>query len=235
MKTTKILALAGMMAASTIASEVALAASPLTGSVAATNNYIFRGKTQSNDQAAVQGSIDYDVGSDIAVGAWVSNVDFGTDTTNDTGTELDLYGSWSHTFGSIDVEAGVVSYQYISQQNIDYTELFAGVGFSPSDSISLGFQGFFTVSKDGSAPGDDVYLVGSAEFALPKDMTLGLTYGDYNYDDPAAEDYSHWQVSLSKGDFSFMIDKNDSKATDSNSAADDKRFSILWSQSFDLM
>lgn len=236
MKIAKAVALSSVLAASTVASSVVWAGgAALVGNVSVTNNYIFRGKTQTNDQAAVQGGLDYDIGSGFAVGTWVSNVDFGTDTANDPGTELDLYGSWVHDFGPIGFEAGVIKYTYPSQNGIDLTEVYAGAGYSPTDTINLGAQLYLTVDKDVAGPGDDTYLTVTADFSLGKDMVLGLVYGDYNYDDPTAEDYSHFQVSLNKGDFSFMIDKNDSKATDGNSNADDPRFTVMWTQVFDLM
>ncbi|MFB6259216.1 MAG: TorF family putative porin, partial [Thiohalorhabdaceae bacterium] len=48
----------------------------LTGNVGVTNNYIWRGFTQTNDMPAVSGGLDYSHSSGIYVGTWISNVDF---------------------------------------------------------------------------------------------------------------------------------------------------------------
>ena len=60
----------------------------VTGNIGATSNYLWRGTTQTNDAAAVQGGIDYAHDSGFYAGTWVSNVDFGDETSY----ELDLYG-----------------------------------------------------------------------------------------------------------------------------------------------
>lgn len=234
MKFSKTLIASSILAASSITVTAVQAESALTGNFAASSNYIWRGKTQTNDQAAVSGGVDYDFGYGITAGAWVSNVDFGSDTANDTGTELDIYASWAKSFGSVDLEIGAINYQYPSQENIDFTEVFASVGFAPSETVGLSLGINNTINTDAGGQDDDMYISASADFAINKDMSLSVTYGDYDYDNPATEDYSHWNVSLAKGDFTFAIDTNDSKSTDTNSRADDTRFSIAWGQSFDL-
>lgn len=234
MKLSKTLLAGSILAASSVATTAVYAGSALTGNFAATSNYIWRGKTQTNDQAAVQGGVDYDFGHGVTAGAWISNVDFGSDTTNDTGTELDLYASWSTEFGPVGFEVGAINYRYPSQENINFTEAFVNVGLTPADKISLDFSANFTINSDAGGQDSDVYLSASFGYEINKDMSFGVTYGDYNYDAAGTEDYSHWQASLSKGDFTFAIDKNDSKSTDTNSRADDTRISISWGQEFDL-
>src|SRR3954453_1779900 len=54
----------------------------------ATNDYDFRGTTQSAKDPALQASLDYAHDSGWYAGAWASNVDFGT---SDPDLELDVY------------------------------------------------------------------------------------------------------------------------------------------------
>ena len=44
---------------------------------AMTNNYIWRGLTQTENEAAIQGGIDYSHESGFYAGTWVSNVNYG--------------------------------------------------------------------------------------------------------------------------------------------------------------
>ena len=46
----------------------------LTGNIGVTNNYIWRGVTQSDDESAVSGGIDYSDKSGIYAGTWFSNM-----------------------------------------------------------------------------------------------------------------------------------------------------------------
>ncbi len=65
-----------------------VAAAELSGNAAFTSNYIWRGVTQTTDQAAGQGGVDWGFGSGFYVGTWVSNVDF---SGLGDGYEMDVY------------------------------------------------------------------------------------------------------------------------------------------------
>lgn len=76
----------------------------LSYNIGVTNNYVWRGVSQTMDNSALQGGVDYKNGTFYA-GAWASNVDFGPQTAS---TEVDLYlgiaptvGDWSFDFGAI--------------------------------------------------------------------------------------------------------------------------------------
>ena len=62
---------AGMMSAPTFAE------SSFSANASVTNNYIWRGLTQTENEAAVQGGIDFAHDSGFYAGTWVSNVNYG--------------------------------------------------------------------------------------------------------------------------------------------------------------
>ena len=64
----------------------AKAESSLEGNIGFTNNYVWRGMTQTDDQAAISGGLDFSAGGFYA-GTWASNVDF----ADDTNSEQDVY------------------------------------------------------------------------------------------------------------------------------------------------
>lgn len=218
----KIIAASLLASASTAGSGVALAESPLTANVGVTSNYIWRGQTQTNDISAVSGGIDYAHASGAYVGTWVSNLGGGQ-------YEQDIYAGYGFKAGPVDLDVGYITYMYPVDATVqdDFDELYVNASY---EMFSAGVA--MTMSKEaGGAYEDDVYMYVGAEFEVKKGLTLGLTFGDYDIDEAAGgtSDYSHTQVSLSKGDFTFAYDDNDKTGADG-----DPRYSVSWSQSFDL-
>ncbi len=194
----------------------------VTGNVAVTSQYIWRGITQTDDQAAVQGGMDYSSEIGLYAGTWLSNVDFsGIENirnidgdpidvaTSDKGFELDLYGGYAGELGAFGYDVGVIYYAYPVQDDLDFLELFVSGGYGP---FSVG--GYFTVSKDGTDNENDYYVVGNADFEvdLLKGIGLGFEVGYYDFDDPALRDYTHFGFNVSKGtdfgNFSLGMAKN---------------------------
>ena len=82
-------ALSVAVIAAVLASGQSMAA--MEANIGVANNYIWRGVTQTQDQASISGGLDYSGESGFYLGTWTSNVDFGEDATS-TGYELDFYG-----------------------------------------------------------------------------------------------------------------------------------------------
>ena len=76
MTNTKALRAISLGAAVAAALSSGVAAAEVTANAAVTNNYIWRGVTQTQDQAAVQGGVDWAGGPGFYAGTWLSNVDF---------------------------------------------------------------------------------------------------------------------------------------------------------------
>ena len=188
---------------------------------AATNNYIWRGVTQSNDLSAVSGGIDYAHTSGVYVGTWVSNLNGGQ-------YEQDIYAGYGFDTGPVGLDVGVIKYMYPVDDavKLDFTEVYVNASY---ENFGAGIA--YTVSKEDSSitEDNDMYIYASAEFEVKKDLTLGLLIGDYDVDGGSASDYTHYQVSLAKDDFTFAYEK-----TDQTGKAGDARFTASWSKSFDL-
>ena len=190
----------------------------LTGNVSATTNYVWRGVTQTGDSAAVQGGIDWAHGSGVYLGTWASNIS--------GGTEVDFYGGWKKKFGKVELDIGVISYQYpqdTTPPDDDFDEIYVGVGF-----------GIFSAKYSTSSDVGD-YLEVAVEFDLKKERKLTLHYGDYDIDQgsshplagPTVADYSDYSVSLSKGDWSFTV-------SDTDHTNEDYRVWLTWSKEISL-
>ena len=222
MKFTKTLAACSVLAASTGLSSIAVAESPLTGNIGVTSNYVWRGATQSNDEAAVSGGIDYAADFGLYVGTWVSNLSGGD-------YEQDWYAGYSFEAGPVGLDVGYIAYTYpVGTTNENFDEVYLNASWKMlSGGVAL------TVDGDSNAAefsDDDLYLYIGADFEVAEGLSIGVLYGDYDFDDPAGVDYSHIQVSVSKDDFTFAIEDNDK-----DGAAGDSRFTVSWSKSFDLL
>jgi uncharacterized protein (TIGR02001 family) len=214
----KIIAASLLASATTAGSGVALAESPLTANVGVGSNYMWRGMTQTDDASAVSGGIDYAHSSGFYAGTWVSNVTW----TGIDGYEQDFYAGYGFDAGPVGLDVGYIKYMYpVGTGADDFSELYVNATFNV---LKAGLA--LTTDKESGTLEDDTYIYVGADFEIKKDLTLGLTYGDYDFE-AAGADYSHYQVSLSKGDFTFALDDTD--VTNS-----DPRFTVSWSHSLDL-
>ena len=228
-----------------------VAAAEVTANAAVTNNYIWRGITQTSDQAAVQGGIDWAGGPGFYAGTWLSNVDF--DGTATSGYEMDVYAGWGGEAGSFGYDLGIITYQYPVTPQFNFTEVYASGTFNV---LTLGLN--YTVDaasgndaeKDPTASGmfeeGDLYVYGSLDFGT-KAGDISLFAGSYMFDKHNKDfsgtgganvgevDYVHYGASWGKGDFTFAVDKNDLDPVINGSSADNVRFTVMWSKDFELM
>ena len=231
--------------ATAIASVLAsgAASAELSANAGVASNYIWRGVTQTNDQAAGWGGIDYGHDSGLYAGTWVSNVAFGTETGG--GYEMDVYAGFAGEAGGLGYDIGVITYQYPVAPSTNFTEVYASGTFSL---VTVGVA--YTAdaaSGNENAPFDsgDLYVNASVDFGAG-DSDISVYAGSYMFDcdgTSGAEacgevDYSHFGASISKDGFSFAMDKNDISdehifAYDDGSS-DNVRFTVSYTKDFEL-
>jgi uncharacterized protein (TIGR02001 family) len=188
-----------------------------------TSNYVWRGVTQTNDEAAIQGGIDYTAASNWYAGIWTSSLGGGNSY------ELDWYGGFRGKIGNVPFDAGVTYYQYpIEASGNDFTEIYGKFDFSVFSA-----QAAFTLDKDGTSQDNDLYLSIGTDIEIRRQLYLNLLFGMYEFDAPGAEDYKHFHIALKKEDFVFALDKND-KDRPIASDPGEMRISVSWERNFDL-
>ena len=101
---------------SCLTSTAALADS-VSANVSVTNNYIWRGLTQTMNEAAVQGGIDYASDSGFYAGTWASNVKYGADDVYSY--EHDIYFGYAGEAGDISYDVGYLYYNYDTEAGYD--------------------------------------------------------------------------------------------------------------------
>lgn len=186
-----------------------LAAGPamadIEANIGVTSNYLWRGVTQTDDAAAVQGGLDYSHASGLYAGTWISNVDF-----DEKGYELDLYIGFSGEAGALGYDAGYIHYAYPDHDEIDFGEVYLNLSHG---AVSGGVAYTVYTQDDAGGLDDAVYYHLGAETDLPHGFTLGGLVGHYAFDKAGMEDYSHFRISVGKGtafgDFTLALDQHD--------------------------
>ncbi|MDR2872983.1 MAG: TorF family putative porin [Xanthomonadaceae bacterium] len=114
------------------------AAEGLSGSVALTNNYLFRGVTQTDKKPAIQGSLEYGSESGFYAGIWGSNIRWLSDSDPDVSNRVEINGYLGHRgqfrAGDIGYDIGAAYFWYPGHypsgfNNPDTIELYAGIGY----------------------------------------------------------------------------------------------------------
>jgi uncharacterized protein (TIGR02001 family) len=175
----------------------------ISGNVALTSDYRFRGISQSNEDPAIQGGFDVGFEPGFYLGTWGSSIDFDVND-NSTGSygnlELDYYGGWRGPIGDSDfgVDVGYAYYDYPSDTTDpvgDYQEFYVKGSWT-----TLVFGVFY--SDDYYAEtGESWYFSGDYSLGLIDSLTLGLHAGYTDLDEVGflsndKQDYTDYAVSL---------------------------------------
>ena len=209
----------------------AAASAELSGNAAITSNYIWRGVTQTTDQAAGQGGIDWGHGSGLYAGTWVSNVNFGN---SDDGYEMDVYAGFGGEAGSLGYDLGVISYQYPITPEFNFTEVYVS-GTMSVVTLGLAYTVDAASGNDGGVfDSGDMYVNGSVDFAAGK-SDVSLFAGTYMFENDGEPgvgevDYVHYGASIGKDGFTFAVEKNDIEG----GSADNVRFVASYGIDFEL-
>lgn len=179
-----------------------------------TTDYVFRGITQTNGNAAVQGYAELQLFDWVYAGIWASNVSF----LYDGSAEIDLYGGVRHTWGGLTLDLGFVYYAYPGGTNpvtlwddtdYNYWEIYFKPTYAFNDVVTVGANLYYGDSYAGSGA-DETYLSGTlkldfSKWSVVKDVGfyasgelgyqwLGTTTKFFpNY---AMSDYTTWNVGV---------------------------------------
>jgi uncharacterized protein (TIGR02001 family) len=185
--TTAILAGSLLMAGAASAEE-AKGPVTVTGSVAFTTDYLFRGISQSSNNAAVQGSMTFAHDSGLYFTAWGSSIASGAG-----GLELDTLLGYAGKAGDVGYDVGVMRYNYPGLNDntlgvtdaagnpvdADYNEVYASVSFSGA---KLGVN----YSPDYFAESDAFLYVYGSYATEVAGVGLAASVGLNSFDDTAA-------------------------------------------------
>jgi uncharacterized protein (TIGR02001 family) len=189
---TKLIAAVPALAAAALCSAAHAGDAPsptVAFNVAGTTNYVFRGVSQTDNKAALQGGADAGYGI-LYAGVWASNVKFAGDKAD---VEIDTYAGVKPSLGGVTFDLGVIHYGYLGEAagvQDDYWELKAAAskGF---DKLTVGAAVYY--SPDFFARTDDaVYYEANASYAATPKLSVSgaLGHQDVSY----AGDYTTWNL-----------------------------------------
>lgn len=162
--------------------------------VTGVSDYLFNGVSQTMEDPALQGSIDWAGESGFYAGAWASNVDFG----DDTNLEVDVYAGYYQDINDwINLDVGAAHYSYHGasySDEGDYTEAYMKWGFGNTalnvwyawDYFGTG-AGHYIVMLNQTIPVNDDFSV-----LLGIDRSTSLDEDEYNWE--GDDSYIHWQA-----------------------------------------
>ncbi len=215
-------------------------AQDLSANFAASNNYIWRGLTQSVNEGAISGGIDLTTDSGFYVGTWASNVSYAADDV--FSYEHDVYAGFSGEAGSIAYDIGYLYYNYDDEAEFDFSEVYGSIsigGFTLGANILADTEASEGVGQDFGF-GEATYIYADYAMEVGNGLELGFHVGRHEGDFNEAfngvpGDYVDYNVSLSKDGFSFMITDTDlDDAGPDNLDNDEIKFVVGYSMDFEL-
>ena len=185
----------------------------VTGGATLISEYRFRGLTQTNEDPAVQGTININSRAGFYVGTWASTIDGGRDgstplLTGYGSAEVDLYGGFTKTLpNGLGVDAGLLYYYYadgVKGLNTDFFEPYASLSYTIGPVAAKvgaayawgGQKGLdFTGGHD-----DNIYGYAEGSVGIPTTPVslkghVGYTNGSLGLVNPdAADHYLDWSL-----------------------------------------
>ncbi len=210
---TGVLAICPMLAFADEAAPQETSPHSITGNLALTSNYVFRGISQTFDDPAIQGGIDYAHASGFYLGTWASNVTSASYTS--ASMEWDFYGGYNGKVNDdFSYNVGLLEYYYpggksntTPSEKYNTLEAYAGVTYKFFNvKYSHTLTDYFGVNQNNPATGATAngdskgsgYLEANATFELPQSIVLGLHVGHQRVENYGILDYTDYKLGLSK-------------------------------------
>jgi len=163
----------------------------ITGNVALTSDYMFRGISQTDSTPAISGGFDYSHEGGFYAGIWASNVD--SAFFSGANMEIDTYFGYGGGWGNWSYDVGFLRYNYpgTSFDDNNTNEIYGSIGHD---------FGAAAVTA-GVALSNDFFGLDSSEYYtlgvdIPVgDYSIGMGYGAQSMDE--AQDYDHYSLGFS--------------------------------------
>jgi uncharacterized protein (TIGR02001 family) len=165
----------------------------VSGNLSLTSDYVFRGYTQTNEDPAVQGGLDWNSGEGFHVGVWGSTVNF--KDSDEASTEFDLSAGFAGETEGFSYDIGFIYYLYPgadSALNYNFWEFYSSTDydFGPA-AISVGLA--YTSDNFGST-GNGLYLQSGITVPLGEVVSINANLNYYDVDTSFGEDYVDWNI-----------------------------------------
>ena len=180
------------------------ASAQVSGSVTLTNNYLFRGVTQTNENPALQAGITWNHDSGFYAGGWGSSISWlsDSDPAVSSSVELDGFVGYAGSFGESDLgfDVGANYYWYPGDFPSGYNspntlELYAGVTYKVlSAKYWYSTTDLFGIPDSDGSSNLDV----AANWEFVPGLTLNAAVGKQWVNNYGDLDYSFWKLGVTK-------------------------------------
>ena len=173
---------------SSVAHAVQIGNLRLEGSLEGSTDYVWRGLTQTGEEAAA--SLGFEVGftNGIYGGAWASSIEI----ENAGNYELDYYFGYRGEIKWFSYDVGILRYTYpgsVDSFRENFIELYGGLGAGP---VSFTWHTLADADNDALKFGDENYYALDLEFELPLNFGIGAHAGQYDKVDGKYNEYAIW-------------------------------------------
>jgi len=148
----------------------------VTGTASIANDYLFRGISQTRNNWAAQGTVDFEHESGVYVGAFISTAKFLANPWNNTRQEVDALAGYRFDIGPAEYDIGWVGYFYPGQNKAPeggqlngYMEIVGKVAYT-IDPVKLSAAFAWSPNFFGRS-GNGYYVEGGIDVDLPFDVT----------------------------------------------------------------
>ncbi len=183
--------------------------SQVSGTVTAVSDYVWRGVSQTDEDPALQASLDY-AGKAFYIGLW------GSDLPSPLDMELNGYLGYTRTQeNGLSWDIGYLHYRHTGDSETEFGEVYLGLGFKVSSiKYSYDFEN------------ENGYLEGALDFELPKNFGIGAHVGHYDFD--LGGSYTDYKLTISKNweNLSVQLAYSDTDL-DNFPIADKRLFGVL--------
>lgn len=160
--------------------------------ITAASEYVFRGVSMSEEDPAIQASVNWTHDSGFYVGAWGSTGDFGLDGS----FEVDWYGGYATDVSGVALDFSLIYYTYPGDEvDGNYVEVMAKAGYDLGLIAVTGGAAYVPSGQEAYGGHDALYLFSDLEIPIPNTaVTAGLHLG---YEDfGGGRDKFDWSVGL---------------------------------------
>ena len=184
------------IAAAALAMTSMVAQAEITGNFSLTNDYRFRGISQTQGAMAIQGGFDYAHSSGFYLGNWNSSVSSQV-YLQGSGVESDVYVGFTKPLGPVTFDVGAIAYFYpnartgSSPSRFDTQEVYLGAAVGPfSARVSQSLTDYFGTANSDKT---NYYQLG-ADIGVTDNLSVNAHYGRTKVQNHAVADYDDYKV-----------------------------------------
>ncbi len=182
-----------LLGSSLILASSSTYAAEISGNVALASDYVYRGISQTDEEATIQGGFDVAAESGLYAGVWASNIAF------DGSIEIDIYAGFSGEFSeSLGFDIGVLHYDYPNDagpNDSSFEEIYGSLSYKDL-TLGVAYSSDFFLES-----GTATYIYIDYSVSLPNEFGLDFHYANQSIGDNetfGTPDYAEYSVGITR-------------------------------------